>query len=111
MSDLSLATLDDIVAELRTRKLDFALVVNHITGGGYIPGGDVQSEERHRVYQGKTFGPQHPALVACDLIDGVQLCLNKCPDLDDVTVIEASRHLNLLKEAIFLKWEERYDSQ
>jgi hypothetical protein len=69
MTELSLATIDDIVEELRHRKLTFALYVNLLPQ--YLASGDIPSEKRQEAYGSHG----HPVRLACDLCDGIQMAL------------------------------------
>jgi hypothetical protein len=105
--ELSLATLPEIAAELRRRDLAFALVVDRLLSGGDVPGGDVPSEDRSKVYASVLVGQEHPALTACFLFDGILWCLNDCLTvLDTATVVELSRQVNTLKETLFRAWKQ-----
>jgi hypothetical protein len=73
--DLSLATFEDIVAELERRKVKVALVVSHVSGGRYTPHPELPPEKRETVYADSRTG-KHPALTAALLCDGIQWCLN-----------------------------------
>jgi hypothetical protein len=74
---LSLATIEDMVAELERRLLVCALFVSHIQGKDCIPCADVPSGDREKVYS-DTWTAKHPALQAIALIQGIQLCLDSC---------------------------------
>jgi len=70
---LSEASIDDIVNELRSRQLYFTLtVVDHVSGNGSC-----------QVYADEMYGRKHsPAVIAADLCDGIQTCLNEVETVD-----------------------------
>jgi hypothetical protein len=74
--DLSDVSVDDIVRELQNRRIVFTLLVAHVLQRGRMPGSDVPSAEKAKVY-GSTFLEQHPALKAWFLCEGIQACLNE----------------------------------
>jgi hypothetical protein len=73
--DLSIATAEDMVAELERRGIAVALVISHAQGGSYMPPTDVPPSRRERVI-GDSFHDKHPALKAAFLCHGIQWCLN-----------------------------------
>jgi hypothetical protein len=96
---LSEATLDDIVRELGSRRLSFALYVNHMTGGGYLPGGDVPSGERQMVYADPSNA--HPAWKVYLLCQAMQLCLIE-PEVEGhhPLTLELSKAVHAIQERL-----------
>jgi hypothetical protein len=87
MTDVSLATIDDIAQELERRGLCFVLYVDKM--GQFHAGGDVPA--RTQLYSSES----NPARVAAVLCDGIQAALLK------VDVVEQTAALS--KAAAYLK--------
>jgi hypothetical protein len=100
--DLSLATIEDIVAELQKRRLEFALFVDHVAHGS-SPGGDVRWEERFGVYSAKK--DSDPAEIANLLCNGIQWCLGHCDERDGV--VDLSIQIGNVSKALLRIWEQR----
>jgi hypothetical protein len=77
-TDLSPATIQDMVAELERRGLAVAIVVSHVQAQSYVLSPDVPPADREKVY-GDTFHSKHPAFTAAFLCDGIQWCLTELP--------------------------------
>jgi hypothetical protein len=87
--DLSLATAEDMVAELERRACAVALVISHVEGGSYMPSPDMPPPKRQRVI-GDRFNSKYPALMAGFLCDGIQWCLS---EIDAPETVEMSMRL------------------
>jgi hypothetical protein len=85
--DLSLATFEDIIAELERREVVAALVVSHVLGGRCTPHPELPPEKRETVYADSRTG-KHPALTAALLCDGIQWCLDNI--IEDTEGVEAA---------------------
>ena len=100
MCDLSLPTIEDIVQELRRRKLNFGLYLD--LTGQYRRGGDLPSEKRADVY---AYGSEeNPAWLAGNFCNGIQIALDKVVEHQSLTslVVALSAQANLLKAGL---WE------
>ena len=70
--DLSLATFEDIIQELKRRKLIAALYVSRVKGQHYQQSADVPSENS-RTFYSTDASPTGVAVLFCD---GIQHCLD-----------------------------------
>jgi hypothetical protein len=91
--DLSIATAEDMVAELERRGIAVALVISHVQGGSYMPPPDVPPSQRERVI-GDSFHDKHPALKAAFLCHGIQWCLNEIQAPGTVEMSRRVRGIN-----------------
>jgi hypothetical protein len=74
--DLTLATVEDVIAELERRGLAVAMVLAHASGGFYAPSPDAPPQDRERVVVSRLCG-SHPANKAAFLCRGIQRCLSE----------------------------------
>jgi hypothetical protein len=102
---LSLATFEDIIAEVERRGVACALVVSHVSGRHYIPCPDVPPADREKVY-GDAPCRTHPVWTACFLLRGVQWCLSECEDLDTALLVDVSGYVNEVSKVLFRAWQE-----
>jgi hypothetical protein len=101
MTDLKLASTDDIIDELRRRRLHFALYLDLLPQ--YKPGGDLPPEKRHEVY-GTDRDEENPARLAGRFCNGILRTLLKVespPEALALTV-DLSRQTNRLKKNLWL---------
>jgi hypothetical protein len=90
---LNLATLEDIVEELRARSLEFSLYVSHFDSQPYTPSADVPSEDREKCY-GDAFSAKHPAYMAGMFCRGIQACLNQWMEMSSPETAPAINELS-----------------
>src|SRR6516225_3174777 len=76
--DLSLATFEDIIQELKRRKLIAALYVSRVKGQHYQQSADVPSE-KSRTFYCTDASPTGAAVLFCD---GIQHCLDAMDDIE-----------------------------
>src|SRR5437764_13795827 len=74
--DLSIATIEDTVAELERRGMAAALCVSHVMEQRYTPCPDVPADAREKVYATSWFA-KHPIFKAHFLCNGLQWCLHE----------------------------------
>ena len=97
--DLSIATIQDIIQELRRRNLSFALCLNLLAQ--YRPGRDIPSEERIATY-GDDFAERNPAFLASAFCEGIQMALNEVDEPEAMRrAVKLSRLVTSLRSQLW----------